>query len=136
MTAFHLTAEAAATAAAAAYREGRLGFQRGHSECLYRYDDGGCCAIGAGIPDDVAQCIDDGLDDVAINDVIGRDQITTDDGDALTLIQDSHDRACRKRTDVYFHDFLRAVNTYLPASVSPITAEDWADCPSEWREVA
>jgi len=137
MTPFHLTAEAAATAAAAAYREGRLGFQRGHPKCLYRYDDGGCCAIGAGLPDDVAARIAGSDIDTGIRTAVDDDIVTTDDPCALENLQTTHDALTlldKSRDD--FIVFLRAVNTHLPASVSPITADEWADCPSEWREVA
>ena len=139
MTPFHLTAEAAATAAAKAYRDGRLGFQRGHRECLYRYDDGGCCAIGAGIPDDAAAAGQQ-LPGTAIGAVIAQGIVSSDNDGALCRLQFTHDELCpgwgRSPTPRGFNEFLRAVNENLPASVPPITADEWADCPAEWRAVA
>ena len=52
---YHLTARDAARAALKAHAEGRLGYQRGHTACLYRYPDGAVCAIGAALPDYVVE---------------------------------------------------------------------------------
>ena len=42
-----LTIDGMKHAARLAFREGRLGFQRGHTFCRYDYGDGSVCAIGA-----------------------------------------------------------------------------------------
>lgn len=136
MTAFHLTAEAAAVAAAAAYREGNLGFQRGHTSCHYRYGDGSKCALGAALPDEVVA----GFDGEFIDALIDDGAVSTDETSALVRLQDAHDRVCGTQLSggggVNHRSFLAAVNKHLPATVAPITAADWPACPAAWLEGA
>ncbi|CAO3459587.1 hypothetical protein [Azospirillum argentinense] len=58
-----LTYDAVVAAARQAHAEGRLGYQdrlrRRSGACNYRYTGGSCCAIGAALPDDVAELCDD-----------------------------------------------------------------------------
>lgn len=94
---YHLTARDAARAALKAHAEGRLGYQRGHTACLYRYPDGAVCAIGAALPDYVVE----GRGGYPVESLCGAGRISADMDDMLALmkIQNAHDQLCDSEPD-------------------------------------
>lgn len=93
MTPYPLTLRAVALAALQAHAEGRLGYQRGHEDCLYRYPDGAVCAIGAAVPDDVVAGCNSGI---SVQSLREKRRISVPDADmsVLKAIQDAHDDLC------------------------------------------
>lgn len=90
---YHLTVKDVSEAALNAHAEGRLGYQRGHTDCLYRYPDGAVCAIGAALPDHVVEGFNSG---VTVEDLAREHRITVDaeEIDFLSEIQSAHDALC------------------------------------------
>lgn len=94
MTPYPLTLRDAALAALQAHAEGRLGYQRGHTTCLYRYSDGAVCAIGAALPDHVVDEYNEGY---AVESLCAERRINVcpEELPALMAIQAAHDDLCK-----------------------------------------
>lgn len=90
-----LTARAVAIAALQAHAEGRLGYQRGHVFCRYRYPDGSVCAVGAALPDEYVP------EECEGNAVWQLPTVRLADGDkgAIGQMQFLHDGLCSKCAD-------------------------------------
>lgn len=88
--AFQLTLEAAVAAAEEAFAEGLLAFQSADhlgAGCHYRYPDGRRCAIGAALPDEVVE----GLNNMDVGALVGEGRVRTPDLGALVELQGIHD---------------------------------------------
>ena len=109
-TPFLLKPREVAKAVRKAMAEGRLGYQRGHEHCQYRYLDGACCAIGAALPDDLA-CYADGADDASVSALIVNSTFFVEQEEHTALLQHlqhTHDSLCGRSTTAD-RSFLRAV---------------------------
>ena len=98
---FPLEPRKVAAACRKAHAEKRLGYQRGHRECRYEYDDGCGCAIGVGMPKGT---VPDRLMGAAVAGLELQGIVTmanSDDRCVLSDLQDSHDAMCRNGFDEF-----------------------------------
>lgn len=100
MKPIHLTLAQVVTAAAKAYKEGRLIAQQPIKDInQYRSEDGHPCAIGAAISDDDAKALDTHpIGEYAVGALVNEGIITTDHVEDLAHLQSAHDtwNLCRR----------------------------------------
>ena len=109
-TPFLLEPRKVAAAVRKAHAENRLGYQRGHEDCLYDYGDGAGCAIGVALPKGL---VPNTLMSFAVSTLECEDFVSFPDGRAHELLeelQDRHDAMCRNgASDVSEAEFFRAL---------------------------
>ena len=91
----HISYETAKANALQAYHDGRLGFQnpvRENLGCNYHYPDGGVCAIGASLPEDLFAGDNRCYLGVIVGHLLTKGLVSTDNARALEELQRLHDR--------------------------------------------
>lgn len=79
-------------AARKAYNDGRLtGLNNYEICCMYRYPDGGCCAVGAALSDEDAQRFDQNEGGTGVIALLQQGHITCDFDLDLQALQAAHD---------------------------------------------
>ena len=120
-----ITAQECARASRELFFKGKLGAQN-HEDCLYIYDDGSRCAVGAALTDETIGRIPGSLSFERINQVVRDGFVGVEDGEIQSVekLQDRHDQWAQSQRDADMISFLNLMDeldpgTYVADGVYP-----------------